>query len=426
MATAFFVSIGENRRQGHERMTIKTAGLSQKQLLEKRAALVNKAQAHHAENEDNWTPERDAEHEEMMADVEHLSLAIASRKALQGGTSIAQDPMAGFSPRRGGYKPSDDVVFLNSDEQLSATAGFESPVACGVGEAVRVMVAPDSRYANVEMGAFLGSGRDSTGGFNVPITLSSEVIDLARAQSQLIRAGARTVVMKSEETRIAKVTSGPAMQVKAEGASFDDATMTIGGVVLKAFVIGAYLEVSRELAEDSPNFSQLVQSQLSKSLAASMDRLGTQGTGSGEPVGLTVHPDVAETAGVGVPTWDDLSLASTEVRKRNHEPSSVILNPEIHDILRISKDGENRYLGAPPTLEGTYWGATNNCPTANAIVGDFQNMIVGIRQNPLIETSAVAGDTFKKHLIAVKVTWRGDWALTDASAFQRLAGVTTS
>jgi HK97 family phage major capsid protein len=63
-------------------------------------------------------------------------------------------------------------------------------------------------------------------------------------------------------------------------------------------------------------------------------------------------------------------------------------------------------------------------PDTQIIMGDFSKLLVGLRQDALVEVSAF-GDGFDTHSLHVKCTWRGDVALAQAAAFHLLDGITT-
>lgn len=404
-----------------------------KSLIERRAAIVKKAEAYHAKHEDNWDAEHDRTFRAMLNDAQELKAQIAQKeRALKTISALAEAGDGGEiigGPGRGKRWQSEQgrgYVCLASNEKLSQQSGFEPVVQHGVGETIRGMVAPHSQYVQPEVMATLGSNTSSTGSRMLDGELASGVIDLARSKARIIQAGAQTLVMKSSEMRIAKVTSGPAMQVKFENELFDDAEMTFGGIVLYPFTIGAHITFSRELASDAANFGSVIEDQLSRSLAVALDRYAIQGTGAQEPLGLTVNEDIDDTGtdSVGALDFGDVALAARKVREANHEPNAVLLDVGVSDDLFITKDNYGRWLGPPPTLADKPFLSTTNCPLSFGIVGDFTRCVWGIREEAFVEVSSVAGELFKRHQIAAKIVFRGDFAVTDASAFHRLAGIT--
>ena len=60
----------------------------------------------------------------------------------------------------------------------------------------------------------------------------------------------------------------------------------------------------------------------------------------------------------------------------------------------------------------------------DGIVGDFSKLIIGLRQAPMVEVTTDGGDNaFGKHQVRIKITWRGDFALTNPTAFTALGDI---
>ena len=106
----------------------------------------------------------------------------------------------------------------------------------------------------------------------------------------------------------------------------------------------------------------------------------------------------------------------------------MILGVQAYEDLQVlpAGDGTNSMKGwvpAPGSVAGLSYYSTNNCPLAQAVVGDFSNAIFGVRESARIEVSPDVG--FEEDSLFFKVVWRGDFAVVDPSAFHRLAGTTS-
>jgi HK97 family phage major capsid protein len=336
----------------------------------------------------------------------------------------------------GGIKPSamrdrhgNAVHCLAPQEKVASVVSGSIPG--GLGEVIRAMATGHTRNISEPVRNAMSTSGGLTGSFLVPGELSASVIDLARARSVVLAAGAMTVPMGSTTVSMAKVIADPAIVVKAENDAFADDEIQFGQVLLNAYTFGCVITASRELAEDAPNFAQIVEQTIAAALAAKLDYFAVQGTGSAQPVGLLFDPNIGETGSIGGLTWEDLAAAASEVRQANHEPNAIILGVEPHEDLMISTTSSNdataskTWLLAPPALEGQNLYPTNNCPLAQAVCGDFTKLAWGIRQDVLIEASTSAGEAFNRHQLKFKITFRGDTAVMDASAFHRLAGITS-
>lgn len=115
---------------------------------------------------------------------------------------------------------------------------------------------------------------------------------------------------------------------------------------------------------------------------------------------------------------------------QNFEPNAYVTSPTIAGDLDAitSGDGTNSaklWLGPPPPVEPLTRYVTSNVPDTTIIIGDFTQLVIGLRQQPLIEISTEAENAFSKHQVLVKVTFRGDCQCLHSNAFHTLDGVTT-
>ena len=312
---------------------------------------------------------------------------------------------------------------------MAALSGSDR-VQNGIGELVRARVCGIGRGTPEPIRNAMSSGSDVAGGWLVPNILSGDLIDLARAKSVLVGLGMQTLICSGSTTEIAKVVAQPVPEVKSEMAAFNPQDFTLSGVTLTPRTVGVYLECSRELVQDAPNFVSLIEDQLSKTLSMYIDRYGLIGFG-GVSLGLASDTAITETASSGAITWPKVASASTNVKVANHVPTGCVLYPTLGDALmdQASGDGTNSaklWQQAPPSLANVSFVDSTNMTSTKLVVGDFSKYAMGLWTGFQIEVSSTAGDMFKKHAVAIKITARMDFAVLDASAFYRLTGLTVS
>ncbi len=298
-----------------------------------------------------------------------------------------------------------------------------------LGELIVAKVCGPSQRTDLSIRQAMKSGDNTLGGFLVPDYLDSEVIDLARAKSAVLEAGARIVRMEGGSTTFARVTADPVISgAKAELETFGLSDISFGSVLMQAYTMGAVVEASREILEDAPNASSLMQSIIATALAKRVDFFALRGTGGTQPLGLIGHPNIASTnSGAGL-NWIKLQNGALEVRKRNHTPNAAIMSPTSWSTLNgfLIGDGVNSplgWLGEPRTLSNVGLLDTTSLADSTIILGDFSKFFWGVRTGLTIEVTTTGGETFRKHSCLVKATWRGDFALADATAFQNLTGL---
>jgi HK97 family phage major capsid protein len=320
----------------------------------------------------------------------------------------------------------DSVADLVAKNDPQATPGLS------LGRLVRSLITGDKKHAQPEwdylratdLGGTLGSG-----GVIVPTAISANVIDLARADSFVFQAGAKTVAMTTADMRIAKITSDPTIETKKQSSSFAQSDITFGGVTLTAKTLGTYVKIGRELVEDAPNINQIVDDVLRKALAAEIEKLVLQGQ-AGEPTGLLNDSTINETGSIGAISWEDMHAPVVTCWNANESPNAYVVNPTIAGDLELITTGDGstsakNWLGAPKGLADLLALKTTSMPLANAIIGDFTKLIIGLRQNALVEITKEGVNAFEKHQVGVKITWRGDFAIERSAAFERLAGITS-
>ena len=374
------------------------------------------------------------EEESRLSRVSAERKEIAARRAVERGL-FQDDPTSRISNAVPKLRNAhgDQVVMLSSKEKVAdyyASQGVQGARSKGLfGEFVRAAIC-GRNSATPEIVASQLTSSNSSGGYLVPTGMSLNVVDLARAKSVVIQAGAQTLPMETGDLTIATVDSDPTFEAKAEGAPFTQSSIVFGQRKLSAYTIGTYMTASRELVEDSPNFSTIFEQVLARSLAAELDRLTLVGTGSAEPLGILSDPNLMSDAvgSASSPSWLDLGDAAGNIRAANHEPGAIIVSPSVHTYLMQQQTGDGvnaaaHWLMQSPVLDGKPVFASSNMPDTTMLVGDFSYLAWGIRQQPFIEISNVAGSAFQNHMVAIKVTWRGDWLVLDHGAFFAKTGI---
>lgn len=301
-----------------------------------------------------------------------------------------------------------------------------------LGKLIVSMVTGDYRIAEAEQRA-LSTGAGS-GSVLVPEPLYASVIDAARAKAVTAQAGAKMVMMDSKTMSIARVLTDPTFEVKAENDSFtDNADMTFDAVSLDAYTIGTTVTMSRELAADSPNAATAIESAIIDALAVKLDQLALLGTGINEPTGINAVIGVQELDLLGTASIDYTVLIDlwTKLALANHDTTAFLLNPrDIGNLAKMRNDLGVNYvapdlISAIKRLHSTSIPANLGTGTDESIAfaGDFTKLLWGVRQGMQLEISTTAGDAFKRHQVAIKCVWRGDFALEQPAAFAKAVNI---
>jgi len=321
------------------------------------------------------------------------------------------------------------VPVLRSDESLTKRLIQSGAVpieqqGLDIGQAILALVTGRYPEDGILQRALQG-GADAAGGYWLTPILSSQIIDLARAKSVLMEAGAQTVVMDSSELAIVRVKTDPVVGFVAENATIPEVEPTFGRLTFRARKLSARVKLSIELLQDAPNSAVEIRTQLAKVLGLSLDKAALVGTGDGEEiVGIFSHDDVQETAAVGAITHDELLDAIQKVEDQNGVPSGYILPPKVKNTLSKLKDSAGNYLIPPVGLSELNRFVTKQLTDAQTCVADFSQVLFGVRQDIAIEVSTQGADAWERDQVEVKVRWRGDVQLAQAKHLVRLIGIT--
>jgi HK97 family phage major capsid protein len=251
------------------------------------------------------------------------------------------------------------------------------------------------------------------------------------------------VPMTSKTLDIARVTSDVSAEWKAEGATWTASDVGIDKVTLTAKTLVAGTKISVELSEDAPNANQIIMDSISSRLALELDRVGLVGSGSGqEPEGLYLNSNVEEVSmGENGSVIDDFSEIITGQRKildNNGEPRSAIYAPRTWEQIEGLTDSNGNPLQWPQSWKELQRLHTNQVPTdqdqgtstgvsSSIFLGDYSQMLVGMRTNLRLEVSRVATDASDSAWDTLQIFIRGylraDIQLAHPKHFCRVVGL---
>lgn len=280
-----------------------------------------------------------------------------------------------------------------------------------LGRCLRAMAVGSWKHAQAEKRA-MSESVTFEGGLLVPSGLTSRVIDLARAKSVVMNAGATTLLLDTDQTQVARIKTDPVFEMKSENAAFTPSEFVFDGINFVTSTIGTIIYASRELVADAINFEQMIEEQLAKAFAQELDRQLLAGSGTGELNGLNLLAGLSTDIS-GTVTWDDLLDALQQVREQNGEANGYIAPPSVATILSKQKTGDGvnsaaQYLAAPPEIAELNRWVSSQAATGEILLGDFRQVLVGLRQDVEVAVSAVAGETFERNQLAFRLVWRGD------------------
>jgi HK97 family phage major capsid protein len=297
-----------------------------------------------------------------------------------------------------------------------------------------------SRLTDLERRA-LSEGTDSAGGFTVPEVVASRFIDRVRDALVVGKAGAQTVPMSSDTLHIARLaqpglflTGAPTINAavggwKLENDLIPEAELVLERVTFTAHTLPLLLKMSVELFEDSTNIVEIVESEMAASTANELDRVALVGSGTPpEPLGIKNTPGVLTGTWPATPSdYDWIIDAVAQLWTVNEDPNALITNTPLAVAIAKFKEGVGgQPLTKPMALEGIRLFRTAAAGT-NAFLGDFTQLLIGMRTSFRLETSREGAGAFERLQVAVRSYIRADVQVARPKAFNVLtAGVTAT
>lgn len=352
---------------------------------------------------DSFTSEEQAEYNKLKADVEIINERLKRPVPKQRTEEKAVEQWIDSAGSRiGVYSPS----------QKMGTGEYS------VGKYLKGCLTGRWDNAEMEHELFATSTTNNAGGaYLMPSVLHSEFVDLLRANTTLVNAGARTVDLKSNSDKIARVIADPTAEVKTELQSFNPTNPTFDLVTFAPVTVGCYVQISRELLQDAENIAQILEHTFTKALGQKLDLLGLYGSGTGEPLGLLNYSDIN---GVTVTSWsyDTILDGIAENENANSYDSSVyITSPTVSNTLAKLKDTANNYISKPAEVAALRKLVSTNVNDSDLVLGNFSDMYLGIRSGIAFETSPVADSSFAKYAQAFRIVCRADWQVVRPKSF---------
>lgn len=278
----------------------------------------------------------------------------------------------------------------------------------------------------------LTAGTASAGGFLVE-TDNVGFIDMLRNKSVAVALGAQTLPGLIGNTTVPRQSAASTgYWLATEGTPITESQPTVAQMTLTPKTVGAYTEISRQLLlQSSPSAESIVQNDLRNVIALALDLAVLNGSGSaGQPTGIL------GTSGVGAVTGTSLAYAQllelqTDLLAANSIVASAGLatTPAVAALLaaRVKFASTASPLWEGSLSEGTVLGhramTSNQIPTATAIFGDWNEIVIGEWGNGIeIQTNPFA--SFTAGIVGVRAMLTCDIGIRHAGAFSVAASIT--
>jgi len=316
---------------------------------------------------------------------------------------------------------------------------FTGPEEFSVGKILRAKILGSNKGLNDFETKAIGEGLGAGGGWLLSEQVSAALIDLARAKSCVNLAGAVTLQMPTSEMRLVKLTGDPTAYWTAEHGEISESDWSLEPINLKAMTIGVLVRSSLELLEDAPNAGFQIEASMAAAIALAVDKVALLGDGVNEPRGLDLCSNINKISmgvnGAALTSYDQFSESVEDVADHNGIASAVIMAPRTFFTLDRLKEGTtNAPLPPPQSFADLKKFVTNQigiadtqgtCTTASkSFIGDFKQLMYGIRKNVEIEMTRQGGTkTFAKCEALIRARMRLDVAVLRENHFTRISGI---
>ena len=288
----------------------------------------------------------------------------------------------------------------------------------------------------------LAEGADATGGITVPDLTTAQFIDRLRAALVCVRAGARTIPLRSDVTKMARIATDPTAAWRAEAGPVAESDPAFDAVTFAPKSLDVFFKVSRELVEDSINIEAMLERALLRAFAVEVDRACLAGSGtSNQPLGLRNMTSVNQvvmgggTTAAQLTSWDKPIDALSAVWTANADANAMIMAPRSLATMAKLREGaagtSGQQLLVPDVLTRLEWlsttgvvvtetqGAGTSC--SSIFIGDFSQMLLGFRTEMSIE---VARELYRgNYQYGFFAHLRMDMQVKHQESFARLVGI---
>lgn len=257
-------------------------------------------------------------------------------------------------------------------------------------------------------------------------------VELLRNRSVLFNMGARRLSGLTGNVTVPRHTgAATAYWLGTEATAITESNLTFGQIALTPKNVGAYTEISRQLAlQSSPDAEGLVMADLAAVVALAADAAGLTGTGAGgQPTGII------NTAGIGGVTGTSIAYAGmlefqTDTATSNalFDSAGYVATPAVAALLmqRVKFTSTASPLWDGNVLNGVACGframSSNQMPSGNLLFGAFDQVVVG--EWGVLEVEVNPYANFAAGIIGVRAFYTMDIGVRYPAAFSLSNNVT--
>jgi HK97 family phage major capsid protein len=272
------------------------------------------------------------------------------------------------------------------------------------------------------------SSPTTAGGILIPTVLSARIIDLARNACVVMRAGAQTIPMSSNNLTVARATSDVTAGWYAANGAITESDAAFDSVSFAAKKLAVLVRVENELLADAVGIDAAIQNSIAQAIALELDRVALLGSGTAPELrGVLNVSGINTVATIGaLADYGKFCDAIAAVKGYNFNPNAIVLNSRNESVLAklvTGLSGDKTPLRMPDYFAAVPRFVTNQLANTTAFAGDFAQLWIGMRQNVLLEVSREAGTAFAQDQTMIRATLRADVQVAHPRAFCSMTGI---
>ena len=357
-------------------MNTKDLNKRKNELLDQQTAVLNAA----SEAKRGLTDTEEANFKAQTAEIDSINTMIARYDAINKNRSEVNQPTSQVeAPITAKARETKNAKRKSFSNEYSETfyENFQSILT--------------GRFQN----AALGEGGTTDGGYLVPITVDGTIVPLAPQETslrQLAKVIPTTMDIKLP-AQAAKTVAAAKAESRTGNNAFGGTAPTFTQKTLSAFMAGAVVPVTIELAQDVPALQEFLNQDITDGILVYEDNKFVNGSGSGEPEGVLTGATAAQTAALGADAGLDLIAA---LNPRYYGNASWLMHRQTGINLRKKQIDANQFLpfwtregnqdffhGFPVFYSAAvpvYNGAVSPAVNGKIVFGDFKaGMVIGDR-----------------------------------------------
>ena len=165
------------------------------------------------------------------------------------------------------------------------------------------------------------------------------------------------------------------------------------------------------------------------SIGLKLDYCALQGTGAGEPKGITNQDTVNEIAVGGTLSnaYDEVVAGMVDIMDNNGLATGWCMTPAVFEAFETLADAAGNPIQVQASVERLKREVSNQVPTGYAILGDYSQVLYGVRKSielKMAEAGAGSGsEAFSRNQVLIRAIVRADVAILRPTWFTKLTGI---